>query len=691
MLAMALVIGAIPIASAAERAKDLPRDYFRFETEQLATSCLSTPESRAAWLTRVEERRRELLDMLGLWPLPARTDLRARLTRRQDLGDFEVECLHFQSSPGLYVSANLYLPKGLEQPAPAVLYVCGHGPAIQDGVSFGNKITYHHHGIWFARHGYVCLIIDTLQLGEIEGVHHGTYRLGQWWWNTRGYTPAGVETWNGIRALDYLQSRPEVDPTRIGMTGRSGGGAYTWFVAAVDERVRVAAPVAGITDLENHVVDGTVEGHCDCMFMVNTYRWDFPAVAALVAPRPLLIANSDKDSIFPLDGVIRLHQKVKAVYDLLGADANLGLLITEGPHQDTQDLQVPVLRWFNRFLKSDDALVERAAVKMLSPAQLKVFDELPSDSINARIQETFVPPAARANAPESAAEWSTMRADWLQGLREKVFAGWPETPDPLSVRKRWDELRRNLKWEVYEYVSQPGVELRILVVRGQKSRSTAIEFHVLGDAEWKPWVQGLRLLLGKASSLIRQLGFPDATITAEDDGQPNVEWFNTLQSRLVSGTSAVAWLAPRGVGHPDWSRENRDGIQIRRRFMLLGQTLDGMRVWDIRRGLAALRSIEPYQDCRVQIRAQGEMGVNALMTAVFEPALDGIEVTHIPASFGIGPDYLNILRIIDVPEAVAIAADRVRVRLIDAGTTDWSFPEAVSKMLGWERGRVLIE
>ena len=84
---------------------------------------------------------------------------------------------------------------------------------------------------------------------------------------------ASVEAWFGIRALDYLCSRPDVDKERIGMTGRSGGGSYSWTVAALDERVKVVCPIAGITDLQNQVVDGCVEGHCDCMYMINTYRW----------------------------------------------------------------------------------------------------------------------------------------------------------------------------------------------------------------------------------------------------------------------------------------------------------------------------------------------------------------------------------------------------------------------------------
>ena len=166
-------------------------------------------------------------------------------------------------------------------------------------MSMGNKTGYQHHGAWFARHGYICLVLDTIQLGELEGAHHGTKRLGMWWWNSRGYTPAGVEAWNGIRALDYLQSRADVDPELIGMTGRSGGGAYTWYTAALDDRIKVAVPVAGITDLHNHVVDGIVKGHCDCMFMVNSYRWDYTKLAALLAPRPLLLSNSDKDTHFP--------------------------------------------------------------------------------------------------------------------------------------------------------------------------------------------------------------------------------------------------------------------------------------------------------------------------------------------------------------------------------------------------------
>jgi len=268
-------------------------DYFKTETAELRDRCLADIKTLHHWRQKRTIYKKQLLEMLGLDPLPPRTDLKPVITGRIEHDQFFVEKVHFQSLPGLYVTGSLYIPKQLDAPAPAVLYVCGHSQVKKDGISYGNKTHYQHHPAWFARNGYVSLIIDSLQMGEIEGIHHGTYRYNMWWWNSRGYTPAGVEAWNCIRALDYLQTRPEVDSRRFGVTGISGGGAYTWWLAAVDERIKAAVPVAGITDLQNYVVDCCVELHCDCMFMVNTYRWDYPQVAAMVAPRALLISNSD--------------------------------------------------------------------------------------------------------------------------------------------------------------------------------------------------------------------------------------------------------------------------------------------------------------------------------------------------------------------------------------------------------------
>ena len=247
-----------------------------------------------------------------------------------------------------------------------------------------------------------------------------------WWWNSRSYTPAGVEAWNCIRALDYLESLDFVDKERFGVTGRSGGGAYSWWIASIDERIKVAAPVAGITDLQNHVVDGVVEGHCDCMYHVNTYGWDFAQVAALVAPRPLLILNTDDDGIFPLDGVNRLFTKVRRIYKLHTKKSNLGLVITPGGHGDSQELRVPAFNWFNKHLKGESRLIDKPATKLFTPQQLKVFSELPNEERTTKIHDSF---------PRITNENSKLERGVLRTLRQKTFGGWPRRAGSLRLEK----------------------------------------------------------------------------------------------------------------------------------------------------------------------------------------------------------------------------------------------------------------
>ncbi len=629
-------------------------DYFRTETARLEVDCLSDIETLEQWEARRPVYRRQLLEMLGLDPLPEKTPLKAMTTNTVEHETFTVENVHFQSRPGLYVTGNLYIPKALDGPAPAVLYVCGHAQVKKDGVAYGSKAHYQHHAAWFARHGYVCLIIDTLQLGEIEGIHHGTYRYGMWWWNSRGYTPAGVEAWNCIRALDYLQERPEVDPQRLGVTGRSGGGAYSWWIAAIDDRIGCAVPVAGITDLRNHVVDGCVEGHCDCMYTVNTYRWDYPLVAALVAPRPLLISNTDKDNIFPLDGVVRTHEKARRIYRLYGADDKLGLHITEGPHRDTQELRMHAFVWFNRFLKDANPIITEPAVPLFEPEALKVFTELPLNQINATVHETFVPMAQDLPVPQSQDEWAAQRSAWMTALREKVFRGWPRHDEagPLDVRPVADlQPTPGRRLERFEFTSQSHVRLSLLVVRHPEAESPSrVNLHVVDDPEM------IAMDIGSAMA-------------------PN---------------EVHAFFAPRGLGFDAWSSDERKQVQIRRRFMLLGQTLDGMRVWDVRRVVQALNHIAAIEGLPVELTAQGNMAGIALYASLFEPSVERLDLSELPSTHRDGPTFLNVLRYMDMPQAVAMAAERAPVVLHRADASPWAFPQSAANNLGWPDGRFRV-
>jgi dienelactone hydrolase len=656
-------------------------EYFRHETGLLARQSLADVKTLEDWTSRKDALREQLFEMLGLDPRPQRTPLEPVITGVTEHEEFTVERLHFQSRPGLYVTGNLYVPKNRTEKLPTILYVCGHGRVKQNGISYGNKASYQHHGAWFARNGYVCLTIDTLQLGEIEGIHHGTYREKMWWWNARGYTSAGVEAWNCIRALDYLETRPEVDAERIGVTGRSGGGAYSWWIAALDDRIKVAVPVAGITNLQNHVVDGVVEGHCDCMFMVNTYRWDYAQVAALVAPRPLLISNTDKDRIFPLDGVVDVYNQVRRIYELHGKLANVGLQITEGPHKDTQELHIHAFHWFNRFLKGDQPPIEMAALKLFEPEDLRVFDKLPADQQNTTIQETFT---ALADIPEPAADraqWEQQRDAWLTALKEKSFRGWPEkTTGGLDLEEVFSATRGDVTFRAFDFNSPENIRLRLYLAHRAGLKPADLELVVLNVLDPEGWQNFLGMM---------QPAFADQLQDESLPGPDEAEFAQT-QKMFQSFKWGMAYVAPRGIGPTAWDQSERKQTHIRRRFMLLGQTLDGMRVLDARRAIQALRTLDGMQSVPLWLQGERDLAGVALYAALFEPSVHRLDLWHLPASHHEGPIFLNVLRYLDIPQAVALAAENTQVRIYQQDSTGWEYPQTVARNLGWKEKQIQV-
>ena len=594
-------------------------DYFKIETKRLADDCLAEIQVLEDWNVKKQVYRKQLHEMLGLDPMPERTPLKATVTGTVKHDEFEVRKLHFQSSPGLYVTGNLYVPKNLNKPAPTILYVCGHGRVRIDGIDYGNKTHYQHHGAWFARNGYVCLAIDTIQLGELSGIHHGTYRHGMWWWNSRGYTPAGVEAWNCIRALDYLESLDFVDKDRLGVTGRSGGGAYSWWIATLDERIKVAAPVAGITDLKNHVVDGVVEGHCDCMYHINTYGWDFAQIAALVAPRPLLILNTDDDGIFPLDGVNRLFTKVRRIYELHGKKSNLGLVITPGGHGDSQELRVPAFNWFNKHLKGQSVLIDKPAIKLFEPQQLKVFNNAPKNERTTKIHESF--PLIATDEPE------VNGPEIISRLRRKTFAGWPEEEGELSIQKVSETEHDGVRLTAYDFDSQAGIRLRMQVVhKVDLAKGATVHMQVLNT--------------NQAEDIAGQLEF--------GVGHPGV----------------YITLSPRGAGLTKLTQNEKHITQTRRRFMLLGQTLAGQQVWDVRRCIRALRTLERCASAPLELWGTGDSASLITLATLFERDISKIHLGDYPSTDKEQPDYLNISRFTTPLQLINLAKRKTEVVIL---------------------------
>lgn len=619
--------------------------YFQHEVAKAAAQTQTDLEQVTLdnWPTLQSAWRSELRSMLGLEPLPARTDLQTTVTGTIHHTGLTIHRLHYQSRPGLYVAANLYLPQGAapEKGWPAVLYVCGHAKVDSYGRLLGNKTGYHHHGLWFARHGTACLIIDTVQLGELHGEHHGTYKLGRWDWITRGYTPAGVEAWNAIRGVDLLSDWPGIDGRRIGITGRSGGGAYSWFAAALDDRIQVAVPVAGITDLENHIIDDCVEGHCDCMYFVNYFGWDYGKLAALIAPRPLLLANSDNDRIFPLDGVLRIHNQLSGLYTRLKASDKLGVLITPGPHQDTQELQVGAFKWLLKNLHGQDPVIDIPATKELTPDQLAVFaHEAPRDERVAAVGNWFVDsPTAAASTTEAVEKWNKV---WLHNLKPtalrlplRELANAPK----LIVQATGKSAGR--KWHLLQSERQHGLHTSVLLIEGNADRGTTwLHIDRSPSLDWNPSASSIEQWISN-EAVQNQL-------TAEPDG-------------------THCFVQARGGDWQPQLSSLRERTHTVRRFYLLGQTPEQLLLADILCCLKSLRTLTiegiPTTGNYVLIGAGRVAPVSVLAALLCQSQVDpllppvNLQISNYPTDVEVAACFPGLLREVTYDDLLATARE----------------------------------
>ncbi len=668
LLPLLLVLVLAASARAAEppdtKAGDAMIDkYLAGLAKELSGRFLDGAKTRAEWEKKLPRLRREYLDMLGLWPLPEKTPLHATVTGTLEHEGVVIEKLHYQSKPGLYVTGNLYRPKHPKGKLPAILYVCGHAFRGRDG----NKSASQDHGLWFANNGYVCLIIDSLQLGEIPGIHHGTYGTPyrhygsyglpgkdtvetRWWWQALGYTPAGVECWNDIRGIDYLCGRPDVDPERIGVTGISGGGASTFWVAAADERVKAAVPVSGMSDLQCYVTDKVINGHCDCMFLVNTYQWDWTTIAALVAPRPLLFANSDEDKIFPMDGNRRVIAKLRQVYKMYDKPDLVDEYISKGGHEDRADLRVAAFQWMNRHLKNDTAPVKYAPYKQLPGKELRAFPDekdVPKDALNGKIDETFVK-RAEVKLPEKGqfAEW---KKGMLKELREKSFRGFPErilaaVPFPPGADK---------EQVTYQLRTEPSIVVQMCNSIG-------------GDR------QGRTLIVRNAEEEWDDIFIPKW-------GRPYVKGSTNVIS--VRGMEPVPFKLGSKSPPTSWVRQSPPNY-VERSLALLGSTVDSGRVRDIAGSARWLH--ERSKDEPLRLMGRGQAGILAAYAALFEPSIKEVVIIDPPTSHRDGPTFLNVLRILDIPEALGLLAPDVKLTIIGGKDKAFDRTAQLYKLAGAE-------
>ncbi len=612
--------------------------YLRQETGKVAARFVDDVKTLEDWQAKRPQFVKEYFYMLGLSPLPEKTPLEATVTGTIAGEGYVVEKLHYQSRPGLYVTGNLYRPAKVAagEKLPAVFYVCGHSNRARNG----NKVAYQSHGIWLARHGYICLIVDSLQLGEIAATHHGTYNLQRWWWHSRGYTPAGVEAWNGIRGIDYLISREDVDAKRIGVTGISGGGAATFWIAAADERVAVAVPVSGMADLESYIPNRTINGHCDCMFCYNTYAWPWTRIASLIAPRPFLFVNSDQDPIFPMDANERVNVRMERLYSLYGAGDRFDAAVSIGGHAYRKDIREAAFRFLNSHLKGDarpvtdtevDIVSEGGAPGMypIAPEKLRVFPEdsdLPRDRLNASIDEHFVPLGKGAIA--EGAKFTEWKGQLLKKLRDVSFRHLTEKIAAAEQVREENDKSTFLKTE-------EGIVIPVHYPAGKKAESAEIMLVVLGEA---------------------------------DVGQ-SPKWLSSVNTTA----KLVVLCEPRGIGPTRWTRKNPPNY-VERSHVLLGQTVDTGRVRDVVAVAAYLRGqfSKDGKPAKVHVAGSGSSGILGAYAGVVDDSISSVTL-HAPSTTHMdnaAPQFLNVLRVCDIPDALGLIAPRA-LTIVGAEGKHW--------------------
>ncbi len=639
-----LVAATIVWAQEAPRRHTAEERYHLFEQNlkrraaQITHEHLSEIHTLADWKRERPQRKRQFMAMLGLDPLPARTPLQPRVTGTLDRDGYRVEKVVFQSMPGLYVTGDLYLPPKVDKPIPTVLYVCGHSPG-----PWGAKVQYQHHGIWLARHGYVALLIDTIEFGELSGIHHGTHDLDMQYWYSLGYTPAGPEVWNAMRAIDYLQTRPEVDAQRIAVTGISGGGAISWYTAAADERIQVAVPVAATWTVDHQVQADLLAENCDCIYFPNTYQADLPLVGALIAPRPLRIISAQKDTMFPPAGYHAVYERVRRIYELYNAADKITEYDYPVPHSDVVPFRKMADEWIGRWLKGDTTPFDEGDIEREKPEALRVLDAYPPDAINESIDRRFIA-AAKLEQPSSLDAWKKRRSQIIAGLKDQVFRLFPDTKAPFEV---WKKQRDG--WS------------------SRYADSYAVEFNTEKDVR----VQGELFIPRHKAKSYPVLIF----VKGPDDVIYPVDWDRILPALA---NHVVLTLYPRAIDYPmDRYRQ----ASLERTVELMGGTIESLQVWDILRSIDYLTEAEGIQADSLSLYGRKNMAALSLYAAALDDRISRVIVDDPPATHWNDVPLLNVLRVTDLPEAAALLAPREFVA-VGPLPREYDFTRGIYKLYG---------
>ena len=399
--------------------------------------------SRASWNIRAAHLRELVLASAGLLPMPDRTPLNTNVFGDIKHPDYIVSKVIFESLPGFFVTGNLYRPIG-NGPFPAIMSPHGHWAYGR----FENSVTASVPGraINLARQGFVVFTYDMIGYNDSLQLEHrnfGGEREKLW-----GLSVAGLQLWNGIRGLDFLESLPYVQRDKIGATGASGGGTQVFLLAAVDQRVAVAAPV--------NMISLHMQGGCLCEnqpgLRLDTNNVE---IAATIAPRPLLMVSATGD--WTSNTMEREYPAVRALYALQGVPDRVHAVRFDAPHNYNQNSREAVYAWMARWLQNAPANVRREE-RPFTPdplPDLMVFHQRP--------------------VPQNAVDAAKLTANWIAAARNQLAS------TPLEVRAR--ALRHALGFGPPLPAATPVAPPAPEVKRGRRRQITVIVAGIDADLE----------------------------------------------------------------------------------------------------------------------------------------------------------------------------------------------------------------
>lgn len=563
-------------------------------------------DSASAWKTRQADVRATLLDLVAPWP--ERTPLNARVVRTIEKTDYRIEHIVFESQPGFFVTSSLFLPRTLAGKAPVVLYCSGHADS-------GYRGGYTRTILNLVQKGFVVFAWDPIGQGErLQYLNRsGKSAVGV---GTREHAYMTVQSmlvgssltrhvmWDGIRAIDYLSTRPEVDLARIGATGRSGGGFQSLYIPAFDERIYATAP-------ENHVTNSTRilqkigprDGEQN-LFHMFARGIDHPDLLAVRAPKPTLVVATAND-IFNIDGTRETVREVAQAYRALGAADHLVLIEDIAGHQPTTQNNETIYAFFQQHLRNPGS-PKTETVELPTAEEMRVTE---TGQVSSAFEAETVPGLTRREAERLAAS-----------LRVDAAAGKLASARVVEAARRLSGYR----------APEPG-DRGVLTGSARREGYVVERYFVKGEGDYPiPYVVMVPARPnGKAILYLHPAGKAGEGGKGREIETLVRQGFKVLAPDLV-GTGEVG--PGDSAGEKDFFHRVNTGVTYRTWYagMFVGRSILGVRAADVVK-LAQLLKRDGAGE--VTGIARGAMGPVLLHAAAFSDAIARVAVFDAPASY----------------------------------------------------------